>query len=170
MKPGRRPTPVRLKLLRGNPGQRRIGDVFDPPKPPKPLEPPDFLTGRALEEWHRVAPSLTVMGLLCELDVMPLASYCTACGRWIDAETLLKELANLDDKAKGLLVRGSKGQARANPLIQVSREAAADMIRAADEFGFSPAARSRIALGPFVQSGQQGGKFAGLIGRDGEPA
>ena len=48
--PSSRPTPVRLKLLRGNPGKRRIGEVFEPPKPPAPPEPPEFLTGYAREE------------------------------------------------------------------------------------------------------------------------
>jgi P27 family predicted phage terminase small subunit len=122
------------------------------------------LKGYALEEWRRVSPGLCLFGLLSEVDVMTLAAYCVAYQHWREAEELLQQLAAVDDKAHGLLVKGSKGQARGNPLVQIAREAASDMIRAAAEFGFSPAARSRIAVGiggPFAQP--PAGKFQGLI-------
>jgi P27 family predicted phage terminase small subunit len=162
--PGPRPQPVRLKLLRGNPGRRAIRGTFDPPAPPEPPEPPPFLTGYALAEWHRVGPGLTLFGLLTPLDVAPLAAYCVSFAHWRQAEELLQQLAAVDEKARGLLIKGSKGQARSNPLVQIAREAAADMIRAACEFGFSPAARSRIALGvggPFARP--PASKFDGLL-------
>jgi phage terminase small subunit len=73
-----RPIPVRLKLLRGNPGKQRLGDVFDPPQPPEPPRPPEFLSGYALEEWNRVAPGLFLFGLLSMFDVHTLAAYCVA--------------------------------------------------------------------------------------------
>jgi P27 family predicted phage terminase small subunit len=161
--PGPRPIPVRLKVLRGNPGRRSIRGLFEPPRPPEPPKPPPFLSGHALDEWLRIAPGLALFGLLTDLDVMPLAAYCTSYERWREAEELLAELAKVDDRARGLLIKGSKGQARANPLVQIAAQAANDMVKFAGEFGFSPAARSRIALGP--QPGL--GKFAGLIA--GEP-
>jgi P27 family predicted phage terminase small subunit len=156
-----RPQPVQLKLLRGNPGKRRLGSVFGPPRPPEPPEPPPFLSGYALEEWKRVAPGLSLFGLLSGFDVMPLAAYCVAYERWRTAEELLARMA--DDKTHGLLVRGSKGQPVANPLIDVSRMAARDMVRFADEFGFSPAARSRISAGISLVPAPPS-KFDGLIG------
>jgi P27 family predicted phage terminase small subunit len=145
--PSSRPTPVRLKLLRGNPGKRRIGDVFEPPKPPAPPEPPEFLTGYAREEWERVAPGLALFRLLSNFDTMPLAAYCMAYEHWRTAEELMVRMAAGDPALQGLLVKGSKGQPRANPLLEISRMAARDMVRFADEFGFSPAARSRISAG-----------------------
>lgn len=96
---------------------------------------------------------------------MPLAGYCSACAQWIKAEELMREL-EVDDRSRGLLVRGSKGQLRSNPLLRIAREAAHDMLRFASEFGFSLAARSRIALGPFAQPPPS--KFARLIVGDGE--
>src|SRR6516164_683104 len=102
--PSPRPTPVRLKLIRGNPGKRRIGDVFEPPKPPEPPEPPSFLTGYALEEWRRVAPGLSLFGMLHDFDVMPLAAYCVAYQHRRQAEELLAQMA--DDRMHGLLVKG----------------------------------------------------------------
>ena len=67
----------------------------------------------------------------------------------------------------GLLVRGSEGQARTNPLAKIAADAAADMVKFAAEFGFSPAARSRIAAGAGPLFGRPlDGKFAGLLAYD----
>jgi phage terminase small subunit len=51
---------------------------------------------------------------------------------------------------------------RTNPLTRISQRAASDMVRYAGEFGFSPAARARIAAG--VYEPPPGSKFDGLLG------
>lgn len=157
--PGPRPMPTRLKLLRGNPGKRAIRASFEPPQPPLPLEPPEFLTGYARDEWDRVAPGLHLFGLLTAVDIMPLAAYCDAFNRWRTAVEAFDRVAQLDPAMHGLLVKGSEGQARPNPLAKIAAEAAADMVRFASEFGFGPAARSRISAG--ADPGD--GKFSGLL-------
>jgi P27 family predicted phage terminase small subunit len=158
--PGPRPMPVALKLLRGNPGKRPLKRGFEPPQPPLPPSPPSFLAGDALDEWHRVAPGLHLFGLLSQADVMPLAGYCTSFARWKTALESLNRMAAADPVMHGLLVKGSEGQARSNPLVRIASEAAADMLRFASEFGFTPAARSRIAagVGPTTDS-----KFGDLL-------
>jgi phage terminase small subunit len=80
--PGRTPTPSYLKLLRGNPGKRRI-----PPEPTPEIEaacpdPPGFLGEYAREEWARVSPSLHACRLLTAMDIMPLSAYCVAYAQW----------------------------------------------------------------------------------------
>lgn len=90
---------------------------------------------------------------------MPLAAYCTSFQRWKTATEAFDRMALLDPVMHGLLVKGSEGQARPNPLARIAAEAASDMVRYASEFGFGPAARSRISAG--VEVGD--GKFAGLI-------
>jgi phage terminase small subunit len=86
--PGSRPMPIRLKLLRGNPGRRPVRGSFEPPQPPAPSEPPDFLTGYAREEWDRVAPGLHLFGLLTAVDVMVLG----ACVHGARARSLYRRL------------------------------------------------------------------------------
>jgi P27 family predicted phage terminase small subunit len=66
-----------------------------------------------------------------------------------------------DPVMHGLLVKGSEGQPRANPLVRIASEAAADMLRFASEFGFPPAARSRIAAGVGGQTSNS--KFGDLL-------
>jgi P27 family predicted phage terminase small subunit len=151
----------------GLPQVRSPTEIFEPKalEPERPAEPPycpDFLVGHARAEWDRIAGGLHRLGLLSQLDVMPLASYCVAYARWREAEELLAEMAARDQVTSGMLVKNQSGDARINPLAKISRLAAADMVRYAGEFGFSPAARARIAAGP--GSAQPASKFDGLFG------
>jgi P27 family predicted phage terminase small subunit len=160
--PGPPPQPINLRILRGNPGKRPFRRGLEPERAAEPAGCPDFLVGYACDEWHRVAPGIHQLGLLSVLDVMPLASYCVACARWRAAEELLGQMPARDPVTSGLLVKSQLGDARVNPLAKISRLAAADMVRYAGEFGFSPAARARIAAGP--GSTQPASKFDGLFG------
>jgi P27 family predicted phage terminase small subunit len=148
------PTPNHLKLLRGNPGRRPIRDAPAPDRAPECPAAPDFLAGYACDEWHAVAPQLHALGLLTVLDVAPLAAYCTAYGRW---RTALEVLGRAGD---GGLIQTDTGP-KPHPLVGVARNAAADMLRFAGEFGMTPAARTRLATSLGGPSG--GGKFDGLL-------
>ena len=67
--------------------------------------------------------------------------------RWRTAEETLARQAPIDG-------------VRRNPMLQIARGAAADMVRFAGEFGMTAVARSRLAAGI---GGQSKGKFDGLI-------
>jgi P27 family predicted phage terminase small subunit len=69
-----------------------------------------------------------------------------------------------EEKARGLVIRGSLGGAVENPLLYIARKAAADMMKYAAEFGLTPAARSRVA-GRGKGDDEQKSKFAGLLAR-----
>jgi phage terminase small subunit len=60
---------------------------------------------------------------------------------------VFEKMAANDPVMGGLLVKGSEGQPRSNPLLKIAASAASDMVRYASEFGFTPAAGSRIAAG-----------------------
>ena len=66
------------------------------------------------------------------------------------------------DGAGGLLIKSRAGEAAANPLIWIANSAAKTMMRAADEFGMTPAARSRIN-GGFDTTPRPPGKFGDLL-------
>jgi P27 family predicted phage terminase small subunit len=155
-----RKTPTHLRLLRGNPGKRPIKPEPEPTVPGKSPEPPAFLSEDATNEWWRVAPELHALGLLTVLDYMPLAAYCEAYSRWATAERLLATMVGSDPETKGLTIRGSAGNPIQNPLLKIARNAAADMVRFAGEFGMTPVARSHLSA-----AGRLSGpsKFDGLL-------
>jgi P27 family predicted phage terminase small subunit len=161
--PGPPPTPNVLKLLRGNPGKRRIADEPKPQIPETVPEPPPFLIGYAADEWYRVAPELHRLRLLTIADVMPFAAYCQAYMYWRTAAEALARMAEKDQVTLGLLIKSQGGDAIQNPLLGVARRAAADMVRYGGEFGLSPVARARISAGVSYEP-PPGGKFDGLLG------
>jgi len=158
---GRRPMPTVLKLIRGNPDKQKLpqGEA-EPAAPDEIPPPPSFLSGYAEEEWRRLAGELYYLKLLTRIDVNLLAAYCQAFKRWREAEEALLELGS-SLPLKGLMMRyRNGGELMRNPLVAISQHACADMVRYAAEFGLSPAARARIALGP---RGEGASKFAGLL-------
>jgi P27 family predicted phage terminase small subunit len=155
------PQPIPLRLLRGNPGKRAFKRGLEPERPADPPACPDFLVGYACAEWFRVAAGLHRLGLLSQLDTSVLAAYCISYARWREAAELLARVAANDPTTHGLLVKRQDGNAARNPLVKIAADAASDMVRYAGEFGFSPAARARIAAGVYAEPA---GKFDGLLG------
>jgi P27 family predicted phage terminase small subunit len=158
---GRKMKPAHLKLIEGNPGKRPIPQNEPRPDPAPLPEPLDFLTDEARVEWTRVSVQLYRLGLLTQIDVASLAAYCQAYGRWVYAERALAKMAAKDLLTGGLMIRTTNGNAIQNPLVGTSNKAASDMVRYASEFGLTPAARARLAVGPVTEAKS---KFAGLIG------
>jgi P27 family predicted phage terminase small subunit len=97
---------------------------------------------------------LWALGLLSVLDTACLAAYCQTYSRWREAE---KALAH----DGGLLIKTQDGNPRRNPLVKISADAAADMVRFANEFGLTAVARSRLAGGVYGQPPPN--KFDGLL-------
>lgn len=160
---GRKPKPAHLKLIEGNPGKRPIDEAkeIQPVAGDLPA-PPDVLCADGAEEWNRIAVQLRNLGLLTVVDHAALAAYCAAFGRWIQAERALSKMRKRDELTAGLMIKTSNGNAVQNPLVGVANKAAADMVRYAAEFGMTPAARARLALGAGER--KPASKFDGLIG------
>lgn len=144
--PGPRPMPTHLKLLRGNPGKEALNkNEPQPSRTPAVPDAPEYLVGYAMDEWYRVAEELYHLKLLTRVDIQPLAAYCQAFGIFRTAVETFNAMAGSDATTRGLLIKGKNGTALQNPLVLTARQAANDMVRYASEFGFTPAARSRIS-------------------------
>jgi P27 family predicted phage terminase small subunit len=136
MKPGPRPTPIALRLLRGNPGKRRIPKQRVTPKPG--ASRPHWLSPAAVKEWNRVAPELLRLGLLTTLDRAVLAAYCEAVADLQDAtETLAR---------KGSTIEAGNGTTIAHPAVAMKQGATKRVKDLAAEFGFSPSARGGMEI------------------------
>lgn len=157
---GRKPKPAHLRLIEGNPGKRALpkGLKIEPTDVPTP---PKFINGYAREEWDRVANGLALMGMLTEIDIAALASYCQSYAVWRQATEAINKMAASDMLTGGLMIKTTNGNAIQNPLVGTANKAASDMVRYAAEFGMTPSARTRL-------SGQSAtgtsSKFHGLIG------
>ena len=139
------PTPTHLKLLRGNPGKRRINKREPQPEISSSVPvPPTFWSEYARKEWRRVAPQANALKLLTRLDVSLFSVYFESYSRWRSIVEALD--AKADPEFHGLCFRDDDGDLRANPLVKAANDAAKDMVRLAAEFGFTPASRSRIGV------------------------
>lgn len=147
MKTGPKPKPTALKILNGNPGRRPLPANEAQLEITKP-EPPDHLAPEAVLEWNRLVEALYKSGLMTDADVGALASYCSAYGRWVQAERQLNEAAKADPETGGLVIRTSNGNVIQNPLVGIANKAHNDVMRYAAEFGMTPASRTRVDAKP----------------------
>lgn len=137
---GPKPTPTYLKIVR-DARSNRLNKAEAKIRPSELPDPPDFLGAEALREWHRLARRLYEAGLLSTVDTSALAAYCTAYGRWEQAERQLREF-------RDLVVTTQHNNRIPNPLLGIANKAMADMMRYAAELGMTPSSRSRVVAKP----------------------
>lgn len=136
---GRPRKPTKQHKLNGNPSKLKdLGKGEPEPDVEVPLTP-DLLYGESLEEWNRVTVELEALGLIAKIDEATLVMYCQAYAQYKEAQRRLK-----DDGPDKMVLRTATGYPIINPWWTVSNKAFEQVIRCANEFGFSPAARTRI--------------------------
>ena len=138
MRAGRKPKPTAIKVLEGNPGKRKLNE--NEPKPAKKAPPcPKWLEPEAKKEWRRLAKALEAMGVLTEADMAAFAGYCQSYARWKEAEERITD--------RGLVIRTPSGYPQQVPYISIAQQYLKLMQQFAEQFGLTPAARSRIIAG-----------------------
>ena len=152
---GRKPTPTALKLLEGNPGKRKLNDKE--PKPEKKAPScPKWLEPEAKKEWRRLAKKMELMGVLTEVDMAAFAGYCQAYARWKEAEEFITQ--------HGTIVKTPSGYWQTVPQVSIAQTYLKVMNRLAEQFGLTPAARSRIVADSTVGSGGAKDEMDELLG------
>lgn len=139
---GPRPEPTVLKVLRGNPGCRRING--SEPQPPSIVpEPPGSISGnpRAIEEWNRLVPMLQQMRLLTAADYLALANIC------YDVAVLEETRAALD-KDGLTFINPKTGMEHQSPLLNVLAVTTDRLLRHLREFGLTVSSRSTLKMQP----------------------
>jgi P27 family predicted phage terminase small subunit len=137
---GRPRDPTPLKVLKGRSnGTDQAG--YQIPEPPAfdhgvPVAP-DWLEPEAREVWDRVAPSLDRLDLLKPDDRENFAAYCMAWSRFVAAsKTHIRE---------GMFLKHKNGVPFTNPAVREAEQAAAQLLRLAQQFGLTPAAEINLA-------------------------
>lgn len=144
---GRKPTPIELKLLRGNPGKRPLKANVQANQQAEAVltdEPPSMLLEEARSYWD-YAILHAPRNLLRKLDVYLLAAWCNAAARYEHNMRLAAKsdvipvrgakLAGLDSKDRPIMH---------NPFSAAARAYLKDMTLLASELGFTPTARARL--------------------------
>ena len=134
---GRKPIPTTLKILRGNPGKRKLNTNEAAPLTKRPRRP-DFLTGTAADAWDKLVAHLFGLGLLTAGDEIGLSAVCQCYSRWREAESQVATL--------GAVVKGPGGSAVLNPWLSAANTSLKQLQALLVEFGLTPSSRSRISL------------------------
>lgn len=89
---------------------------------------PRWLGAHARDEWRRVAPVLTMRGVLTQSDLAALEAYCVSAGRIREIEEMLQ--------TDGFSI----------PLVRQQDKAMATARQLGVELGLTPVSRSKAAL------------------------
>ena len=79
---------------------------------------------------------LEQMGLLTEMDMAAFAGYCQAYARWKEAEAFITQ--------HGSIFQTPSGYVQQVPQVSIAQTYLKVMSKFAEQFGLTPAARSRI--------------------------
>ena len=135
---GRKPKPTAIKILEGNPGKRQLNE-HEPQPLKKAPSCPKWLEAEAKREWRRLAKTLEAIGVLTEADMAAFAGYCQAYARWKEAEERITD--------RGIIFRTPSGYPQQVPYVSIAQQYLKLMQQFAEQFGLTPAARSRIIAG-----------------------
>jgi len=114
----------------------QVNELDAIPKPPKDFDK------KALEVWNISTKALFNIGLLYGEDIQKLEQYCRYCSLSLKAKLIL-------DK-QGIILKevnqGGHEYHTKNKWWSIMMEADKQMIKLSQEFGFSPAARTKISM------------------------
>lgn len=138
---GPAPMPTALAALRGTEGKR---DRRRTPKGPEPVPkgalrtiPPHIAANADAKAcWQSSRKHLQAMKVVTAADVLALEGLCVSYARALAADR--------DIEKHGTLVLGAQGQLMNNPAIRIATVAWAEVRRFSQEFGMTPASRTRV--------------------------
>jgi P27 family predicted phage terminase small subunit len=138
-KRGPKPTPTKIRVLRGERRPSQINYQEPKPIPMDDLAAPMDLPEIAQDVWRETVDALRATNVLTKADREMLRHYCEAVMRYRQASDALNR--------SSLLIKGRKGEVVKNPLNQVVRDNA-DLARSlAREMGLTPSARVSLKGG-----------------------
>lgn len=142
--------PTQLKVVEGNKGKRKLDHHEPDPEYLNDLTPPDYLIPAAAAVWNEVAPNLRAARLLTKVDVHMLAMGCNAIAQYraaaahACADGLIKSKLVVPEAGGDPVAVGE----HVNPWLIVQSMSFKQAMSVFQQFGMSPAARTRISVNP----------------------
>jgi P27 family predicted phage terminase small subunit len=133
---GRPRKPTALRVVEGNRGKRALSKSEPDPEYLSDLTAPDWMPEGARRVWDEIVPTLRASRLLATVDVQMLSMGCVAIAEFRHAARLAEE-RKLTDSASSI-----------HPALMVKSMAFKQAMAVLQQFGMSPAARTRIAVQP----------------------
>ena len=152
---GRKPQPTALKLLKGNPGKRKL----DPREPvPGPIStdcPPELTASDAIEEWTRTIVPAIHRRQVTSADRVFAIAHCELWATW---------RSQLADAAKHahVVATGKDGRPTPNPARRMSNQTLLLLAKVDIELGLTPSSRSRVIIAD-ERHDQTQDKWAGIL-------
>jgi len=139
-KRGPRPTPTKLKILRGNPGNRPI-NTNEPQPVADGVVMPSHLGEVAAAKWGQVLPLLQAVKVMTRADIEALARYCDTYEWWLATRAKLKKEGDtypiLNDK-------GDVKYIAQRPEVSIAHKLAVQLRQLEQDFGLNPSARTGL--------------------------
>lgn len=153
--PGPAPTPSPMLRARGS--WRANARREEPELPCKAPACPQWLSVEAKAEWRRQVKHLEAMGVVAEIDRPMLAAFCEAWAEFVQAAAFIAE--------HGHIITTEKGYVLPHPQVAIKNSAVERLKAIGQQFGFSPAARTRLRTGKQAQSPVAAkGRFFRIVG------
>ena len=151
------PKPTHLKVIAGNPGKYPL-NTREPQSRKAVPRCPEWLPDEAKAEWRWMVHELKVMGLLSAADKHALTVYCQTWARWRAAEDFIAK------HGESYPLRSEDGKIRCFqqfPQVATARNLLLVLRAYQQEFGMTPAARSRIQVGAPIEESDKAKKYFG---------
>ena len=134
---GRKPTPTALKLLRGNPGKRRLNADEPTPDALPAAVPAELTDPEASAEWTRTIVPAIASGQITAADRAMAIAHCELWATW---RSLLADAA----RHPHVVAVGPSQYPTPNPARVMSNKTFS-LLKAVDaELGLTPTSRSRV--------------------------
>lgn len=134
--------PTAIHLLNGNPSN--IKDLGKREAKPAPIQPkhPDWLDDVAVVEWNRLAPTLTRLGLLTEIDYITFATFMQEYSDSIYLRLYIREHGRTFEYTN---TKGESNQTT-RPEVYMLQKCITNIKAYAIEFGLTASSRGRIII------------------------
>lgn len=136
---GRKPAPTVLKVLRGNPGKRRLNRAEPQPPALEPDVPPELVEAEARVEWLRTIAPAIATGQITAADRALAIAHCDLWATWQSQLGEARRHAHIIAVGPNQYPTPNPARMMANKTYQLLRATAADL-------GLSPTSRARVAV------------------------